>query len=158
MLKDNLGVDVSINVMPFAEQIDAYWSGKLDLFRTAWIADYPDPETFLTLYYSKHIPTNPNEKSFTNFSRFKNERFDSVFVASLKEQDLAKRMALYMRADQILLDEGAFMPIFYDENDRLVQKNVRNFPANAMEYRDLTRVYIIPKDKMAGGTANAEKK
>lgn len=157
MLKDNLGVDVSINVMPFAEQIDAYWSGKLDLFRTAWIADYPDPETFLTLFYSKHIPANPNEKSFTNFSRFKNERFDSIFVASLKEQDLAKRMNLYMRADQVLLDEGAFMPIFYDENDRLIQKNVRNFPANAMEYRDLTRVYIIPKDKLAGGAA-AEKK
>jgi len=154
MLKDNLGVDVSINVMPFAEEIDAYWSGKLDLFRTGWIADYPDPETFLTLFYSKHIPTNPNEKSFTNFCRFKNARFDSLFMAAMQEQDLSKRMNLYQTADQVLIDEGAFMPIFYDENDRLVQKNVRNFPANAMEYRDLTRVYIVPKDKVAG----AEKK
>jgi len=154
MLKDNLGVDVSINVMPFAEEIDAYQSGKLDFFRTGWIADYPDPETFLTLFYSKHIPTNASEKSFINTCRFSNKRFDSLFVAALKEPDLNKRMNLYMQADQIVIDEAAFMPIFYDENDRLVQKNVRNYPANAMEYRDLTRVYIIPKDKMPG----AEKK
>lgn len=151
MLKDNLGVDVSINIMPFAEQIDAYQSGKLDFYRTAWIADYPDPETFLTLFYSKHVPANENEKSFINTCRFKNARFDSLFVAALREPDLTTRMGLYMQADQILLDEGAFMPIFYDENDRLMQRNVRNFPANAMEYRDLTRVYIVPKDKLAGG-------
>jgi len=56
-----------------------------------------------------------------------------------------------MKADQLLIDDGAIMPIFYDENDRLVQKNIRNFPANAMEFRDLERVYIIPNK-------NAEKK
>jgi oligopeptide transport system substrate-binding protein len=156
MLKDNLGVDVSINIMPFAEQIDAYQSGKLDFYRTSWIADYPDPETFLTLFYSKHVPANAGEKSFINTCRFKNARFDSLFVAAMREPDLARRMEIYMQADQIIIDEGAFMPIFYDENDRLIQRNVRNFPANAMEYRDLTRVYIIPKDRMGG--AAAEKK
>ena len=158
MLKDNLGVDVSINVMPFAEEIDAYQSGKLDFYRNGWIADYPDPETFLTLFYSKHIPTNAGDKSFINHFRFKNARFDSMYTAGIKEPDMAKRMELYMRADQILLDEGAFMPIFYDENDRLIQKTVRNFPANAMEYRDLKNTYIIPKDKLAGGPAAEEKK
>ncbi|MGZ3863763.1 MAG: ABC transporter substrate-binding protein [Bacteroidia bacterium] len=159
MLKDNIGVDVSINVMPFAEQIDAYQSGKLDFYRTSWIADYPDPETFLTLFYSKHIPANPGDKSFINTVRFKNARFDSLYSAGIKETDLAKRMDLYKRADQVLLDEGAFMPVFYDENDRLVQKNVRNCSANAMEYRDLRSTYIIPKEKMAGpATAGEEKK
>lgn len=157
MLKDNLGVDVSINVMPFAEEIDAYQSGKLDFFRTGWIADYPDPETFLTLFYSKHLPTNATEKSFINTTRFSNARFDSLFTAALKEPDLAKRMNLYMQADQIVLDEAAFMPIFYDENDRLVQKNVRNYPANAMEYRDLTRVYVIPKDKLTSAGSGEKK-
>ncbi len=152
MLKDNLGVDVSINVMPFAEEIDAYQSGKLDFYRNGWVADYPDPETFLTIFYSKHIPANASEKSFINHFRFKSARFDSLYTAGIKEPDMAKRMDFYMRADQVLLDEGAFMPIFYDENDRLIQKTVRNFPANAMEYRDLTRTYIVPKEKIAGGS------
>lgn len=148
MLKENLGVDVEINVVPFAEQIDAYQSGKLDFYRTAWSADYPDPLTFLSLFYGKLVPANPAEKSFTNTARFKNAAFDAKLEEAMKEPDMAKRFALFRDADQILLDEAAFMPIFYDENDRLMQKNVRNFPANAMEYRDLTRVYLIPKDKL----------
>ena len=145
MLKENLGVEVNINVIPLAEQLDAFYSGKLEFFRSAWIADYPDPETFLTLFYSKHIPKNPSEKSFINFQRYKNLTFDSLFMAALKEPNTKKRMEIYMQADQLLIDDGALIPIFYDENDRLIQKNIRNFPANAMEYRNLERVYIIPK-------------
>ena len=124
------------------------------------IADYPDPETFLTLFYSKHIPAVATEKSFINHFRFKNARFDSLYTAGIKEVDMTKRMELYTKADQVLLDEGAFMPIFYDENDRLIQKTVRNFPANAMEYRDLSKTYIIPKDKLAAPAvaATEEKK
>ena len=37
------------------------------------------------------------------------------------------------------------MAVFYDENYRMVQTRVKNFPANAMEYRDLSTVYFTPK-------------
>ncbi len=148
-LKKNLGVEIKIDPMPFAEQIVAYQSGKLDFWRMGWIADYPDPETFLNNFYGKNVPANPADKAFNNPSRYKNAQFDSVFAAALTEVDITKRFALYQRADQILLDDGAFMPIFYDENERLVQSYVRNFPANPMEYRDLTSTYIIPVDKRA---------
>lgn len=148
MLKENLNVDISINIVPFAEHIEQITSGKSDFFRFAWIADYPDPETFLTLFYGKHVPANANEKSFINYFRFKNARFDSLFGASFTEPDKAKRYALLSKAEQVVLDEAPFMPIFYDENYRLEQLNVRNFPENAMNYMDLSVVYLIPKDKM----------
>lgn len=148
MLKENLNVDIEINTVPFAEHIEQVTSGKSDMFRFAWYADYPDPETFLTLFYGKHVPANPSEKSFTNFFRYKNARFDSLFAASFKEPDKAKRYALLSQAEQVVLDDGPLMPIFYDENYRLEQLNVRNFPENALGYMDLTNVYLIPKDKM----------
>ena len=148
MLKENLNVDIEINTVPFAEHIEQVQSGKSDFFRFAWIADYPDPETFLTIFYGKHVPANNTEKSFVNYSRFKNARFDSLFAASYTESDKAKRYALLSQAEQIVLDEAPFMPIFYDENFRLEQLNVRNFPENAMNYMDLSVVYLIPKDKM----------
>ena len=40
------------------------------------------------------------------------------------------------------------MPIFYDENFRLEQLNVRNLPENVMNYIDLTTTYIVPADKL----------
>ena len=148
MLKENLNIDIDINTAPMSEHVDHITSGKADFFRLGWVADYPDPETFLTIFYGKHVPSNPSEKSFINYFRFKNDRFDSLFSASFTEPDKAKRYALLSRAEQIVLDEGAFMPIFYDENFRLEQLNVRNFPENAMNYMDLSVVYLIPKDKM----------
>lgn len=148
MLKENLNIDININIVPFAEHIEQIQSGKADFFRFAWIADYPDPETFLTLFYGKHVPANPTEKSFINYFRFKNAKFDSLFAATFTEPDKAKRYALLSKAEQVVLDEAPFMPIFYDENFRLEQLNVRNFPENAMNYMDLSVVYLIPKDKM----------
>lgn len=148
MLKENLNVDVEINTVPFAEHIEQVISGKSDFFRFAWIADYPDPESFLTIFYGKHVPTNASEKSFINYTRFQNARFDSLFAASFTEADKTKRYALLTQAEQIVLDEAPFMPIFYDENFRLEQLNVRNFPENAMNYMDLSVVYLIPKNKM----------
>jgi len=148
MLKENLNVDVEINTVPFAEHIEQVTSGKADFFRFAWVADYPDPETFLTIFYGKHAPAGAQEKSFVNYTRFKNARFDSLFAASFVEADKAKRYAILSQAEQVLLDEAPFMPIFYDENFRLEQLNVRNFPENAMNYMDLSVVYLIPNDKM----------
>jgi peptide/nickel transport system substrate-binding protein len=147
MLKENLNIDVEINVMPQTEHLESIETGKAQFWRAGWSADYPDPETFLTLLYSKHIPAKLSDKSYLNSVRYTSARFDSLFTAALQEVDDKKRFDLYRQADQQAIDDGAIMPIFYDENYRLVQTNVRNFPANAMEYRDMSRVYIEPKEK-----------
>lgn len=148
MLKENLGITVNINTVPFAEHIENIQTGKSDLFRYAWIGDYPDPESFLTLFYGKHVPVNQTEKSYINLFRYKNERFDSLFMAARVEPDKLKRYALLTKAEQLVIDDAPFMPIFYDENFRLEQKNVRNLPENPMNYINATTTYLIPLDKL----------
>jgi peptide/nickel transport system substrate-binding protein len=152
MLKENLNIDVEINVMPQTEHLESVETGKAEFWRAGWSADYPDPETFLTLLYSRHIPAKATDKSYLNTARYVSPRFDSLFTAALQEVDDKKRFDLYRQADQQSIDDGAIMPIFYDENYRLVQTNVKNFPANAMEYRDMTRVYIQPKEEKKADT------
>jgi len=145
MLLENIGVSVLINSVPFPEQIQQRISGKAYFTRGSWAADYPDPASFLDLFYGKNVPAE-NENSYINSSRFKNESFDLKYEAALKENDKKKRYQLFMECDQILIDEGAMLTIFYNENDRLIQKYVRNFPINALEYRDFTEVYFVPKN------------
>ncbi len=149
MLKENLGVTININTVPFAEHIENIQAGKSDFFRFAWVSDYPDPESFLTLFYGKHVPANATEKSYINFFRYKNARFDSLFMAARVEPDKAKRFGLLAQAEQVMLDEAPFMPIYYDENFRLEQKNVRNLPENPMNYINAATTYLIPLDKLA---------
>jgi peptide/nickel transport system substrate-binding protein len=148
MLKENLNVDVDINVMPMAEHMENFETGKALFWRTSWIADYPDPETFLTILYGKHVPEKLTDRSYVNAVRYKSAKFDSLFELALSEVDTKKRFDLYREADQVAMDDAAIMPIFYHENYRLVQLWVKNCEANAMEYRDMSRVYFIPKDEV----------
>lgn len=149
MLKENLNIDVEINVMPFAEHLESLETGKAQFWRSAWVADYPDPETFLSLLYGKNVPEKITDKSYLNSVRYKSPKFDSLFSAALREVDDKKRFNLYLQADQVAIDDAAIMPVFYDENYRLIQTNVKNFTANAMEYRDLSHVYFESKEAKA---------
>jgi len=142
MLKENLNIDVDVNVVPLAEHLERIESGKTLFWKSHWIADYPDPETFLTLLSGRHIPKNMMDKPYLNSMRYKSEKFDTLFANAMKELNDRKRMKLYLEADQIGIDDGAVIPVFYDENYRLLKPYVKNFPANAMEYRDMARVYL----------------
>lgn len=145
MLNDNLGINVNMNVVSWPEHIENVQSGKSDFFRYAWISDYPDPESFLTLFYGKHVPNNYMDKSYINYCRFKNAKFDSLFNAARSEPDKTRRYKLFSQAEQIIIDEAAFMPLFYDENLRLVQKNIMNMKENPLNYMDMSKAYFAPK-------------
>tara|TARA_Y100001968_G_C19426768_1_gene754823 strand:+ start:844 stop:2601 length:1758 start_codon:yes stop_codon:yes gene_type:complete len=142
MLKENLGVSISIEAVPFPTLIERFANGKADFWRTSWIADYPDPENFFKLFYGKTVPQNPNEKSITNASRFTNNDFDAYFEKALSAVDPQEQFENYKKCDEILISQAAFMPIYYAEYIRLLNLNVRAFPQNGMEYRDLSRVFF----------------
>lgn len=149
MLDQNLKVKVNINTVPFPEHIDNIQTGKSDFFRYGWTADYPDPESFLTLFLGKHVPSSLQEKSYINFTRYKNPKFDSLFMAARVEGDKVKRYRLLAQAEQVILDDAPMIPIFYDENFRLNHKYVRNLPENPMNFIDMTTTYFVPKKEVA---------
>jgi len=145
MLQENLNVQVKIVQMPWPQHLETVESAKVDFWRFAWIADYPDPENFLSLLSSRTLPENPNEKTYLNTTRYKNPEFDRLFEEGLRTTDETKRNELYLKADQVALDDAAILPLYYDKDQRLLQPYVRNLPQNAMEYRVLREVYFEPE-------------
>jgi len=53
-----VGLDIKIDVMPPSTLRQKKSSGDLDAFRASWIADYPDAENYLSLFYSKNFTPN----------------------------------------------------------------------------------------------------
>ena len=142
MLNLNLGINVKIEQMQFAQHLENLETGNAKFWRAGWQADYPDPENFLNLLYGGHVPEDLSTKAYINAMRYQSTKFDSLFDIALREVDDAKRFELFRQADQVSIDEAAIMPIFYDENTRLIQVYVKNFPSNSMEYRDMSQVYF----------------
>lgn len=147
MLNENLGISIKIEQLQFAQQLENVETGKAIFWRAAWIADYPDPENFLNLLYGAHVPEKLSDKAYINSGRYQSSKFDSLFDIALREVNSEKRFELFRQVDQIAVDDAAIMPIFYDENTRLIQVYVKNFPSNSMEYRDLTEVYFDYDDE-----------
>jgi len=142
MLGENLGISIKIEQMQFAQHLENLETGKALFWRSGWTADYPDPENFLNILYGGNAPSDFSTKSYINPMRYKSAKYDSLLNVALREVDKAKRYELFRQADQTQIDDAATLPICYDENTRLIQVYVKNFPSNSMEYRDMTRVYF----------------
>ena len=64
-----IGIEIKIDVMPTASLRQAKSSGKLELFRASWIADYPDAENYLSLFNSINFsPSGPNYTHYKNLN------------------------------------------------------------------------------------------
>ncbi len=142
MLQENLGVDVRIQQVEFAQHYENLESGKARFWRAGWVADYPDPENFLNLLYGPHVPAELSTNSYVNSVRYRSAAFDAKLEEALRTTDEAARMDLYRQADQIQLDDAAVLPLYYNVYHRLLQPWVRNFPQNAMEYRLFREVWF----------------
>lgn len=141
MIKENIGIEIEVELLQFPVLLERFTNGKADFWRSEWIADYPDASNFLTLFYGKNVPSDPTDYSFPNSSRYINPIYDDYYEKGVSALNETEKQKYYHRCDSILIADAAFMPLYYSQYIRLIQKDVIAFPINAMEYRDLTRVF-----------------
>ena len=138
-LKDNLGINVKLINVDVTKRDKMAMNGQADIWLIQWIADYPDGENFLNLFYSGKVKVKSN---YINPFKYKSAEFNSTFVNMNKELDPEKRMKLMMKADQILVDDAVVMPILTDDIVTLINSRVRNFESNSLEILDLSTIFI----------------
>jgi oligopeptide transport system substrate-binding protein len=144
-LKDNLNLDVTLNVVTTAQLSENMTNGKADFFRVGWGADYPSPESFLWYLYGKNVPSDTSKSSYPNMSRYKNPKFDELYEKGLAALDKKEQYAYFLQAEKVAMADAPIIVLFYDEGYRLIQNKVKNFPNNAMQYRDFSNVYFVPQ-------------
>ncbi|NLR92778.1 ABC transporter substrate-binding protein [Flammeovirga agarivorans] len=141
-LKDKLNIEIELKISPFAQIAEKSIMGRYDFLRLAWIADYPSPENYLWAYYSKTLPKNLEDKSWPNLIRYSNPKFDVEYEKALGASDQKTAMVNFKKAEQILMQDAPFVVLWYDEGYRLIQRNIKDFPNNPMQYRDFSTVYF----------------
>jgi oligopeptide transport system substrate-binding protein len=138
-LKENLNIDLNIKLCDIKERDEAIASGKAKIWRTGWIADYPDPQNFLSLFYSGNI--SQGNVSINPF-KYRSPKFDEIYLKALKELDTDKRNDLLVQCDQMIIDDGPVIPILTDDYIVMINARVRNFKTNSMEVMDLSTLFI----------------
>ena len=130
-----IGIELKIEVNPPSTHRQMVATSKLNFFRGSWMADYPDAENYLSLFYSKNFcPNGPN------YTHFNNKDYDRLYELSLAESDATNRIKIYKRLNKILSEEMPVIPLYYDQIVRFTHNNITGFSVNAQNNLDLTRV------------------
>ncbi len=131
----NLGITVKIVLCTLDERNNAIATGKASIWRSGWVADYPDPENFLTLFYGR------SEKGSTKTGYF-NQRYNTALDNALSETDPTKRNSLLKFCDQLIIAEAPVSPILTNDFLVMVNSRIRNFETNPMELIDFSTIFI----------------
>ncbi|MEN9446727.1 MAG: hypothetical protein RJA25_16 [Bacteroidota bacterium] len=132
----NIGIVCKIENTPASFLREAMRKNEVEFFRASWIGDYPDAENYLALFYSKNGAP-------PNYTFFKNENYDKLYEAAMKETNAGRTCELYNKMEQIIIDEAPVVPLFYDEVTRFTHKNILGLKPNAMNLIILKEVKFV---------------
>jgi peptide/nickel transport system substrate-binding protein len=132
---EDIGVKLQVEVVQKSLLLEETAKSQALFFRGSWIADYPDAENYLSVFYSRN-PAPPN------YTRYHNPQFDKWYEQSLTEKNDAARYSLYRKMDQLVMDDAPVVPLWYDEVFHLVNPRVKGFAPNSLNLLELRRVRL----------------
>lgn len=146
-IKDNLGVNITFESLPNGDKFNLQVKGKGDIFRDGWVADYPSPESFLSVFYGEPVPADTSKVSYPNTQRYKNAEFDKYYKLGRDAKTRDSSYVNFIKAEQLLMDDAPLMVLWYESNYRLISSKLKNFVVNPLRYFDLTRVMISNQEE-----------
>lgn len=135
---EEIGLNIQVETIQKSLLLEMTSTSRALFFRGSWIADYPDAENYLSVFYSKN-PAPPN------YTRYHNPKFDEVFEEAISQTNVSIRYQLYRQADQIVIQDAPVVPLWYDEVIHLVQPYVTGFVPNSLNLLELRRTKLIRK-------------
>ena len=120
MWERNLGITAEFQQTEYATFLKDLHRGRFQMFDIGWIADYPDPENFLDILF--------HSESTNNHTHYSNPEVDDLLMRARVETDTTARYDLYNQAEQMILDDAPWVPLWFDgESKLLVKPNVHDY-------------------------------
>ena len=125
-LKRNLGIELQLKPMEWGTYLKDNEHGVQPIFHMRWGADYLDPQNFLSVLLHSSKKVNGSEDHPENNTGYNNPEFDKLCDAADVEHDSKKRMDMYHKAEQIVIDDAPWVPLYYQRDLELDKPYVKN--------------------------------
>ncbi len=132
---EDIGVKVQVEVVQKSLLLEQTAKSQALFFRGSWMADYPDAENYLSVFYGKN-PAPPN------YTRYKNAAYDNLYEKALLEENDSIRYVMYRQMDRMIVEDAPIVPLWYDMVIRLIHPYVKNFTPNSLNLLELRSVDI----------------
>ncbi|MDP3069784.1 MAG: peptide ABC transporter substrate-binding protein [Opitutaceae bacterium] len=137
MWRRDLGIEITIIQKEFKVLLQAIDNAVLDfaIVRGRWIAEYPDPLTYLSIF------TAGNGVNGTGFA---DPAYDALIAAAAREPTPAARLAALQRAETHLLERTPIAPIYWGSRTTLVASSVRGWKNSPLGFHNYKDVWLEP--------------
>jgi peptide/nickel transport system substrate-binding protein/oligopeptide transport system substrate-binding protein len=99
-----LGITLDVEIVEWSSFTPLRRAGDYQISRNGWVGDYSDPSNMLDLLVS----TNGN-----NDGKYNNPEYDAAMELARTTTDLAERSAALHKAEDIMMEDAACIPIAY---------------------------------------------
>ncbi|MCG9894957.1 MAG: peptide ABC transporter substrate-binding protein [Fimbriimonadaceae bacterium] len=122
-LKEHLNVTVSLRPLEWGSYLQKYNAKELPFYHMRWSADFLDPQNFL----SHMLTTNGPENKFG----YSNAEYDRLCAEADSLMDWEKRRPLYEKAEDIVLQDAPWVPIYFQRDAELHSKRLSGLRTSA---------------------------
>jgi oligopeptide transport system substrate-binding protein len=124
MWKESLGVETTLYAEEFRALLQTIQARKdTQVFRSSWIGDYNDAQTFAQLLQSDFG---------INLTGYSNPAYDALLAEAMATPDPARRRTLLEEAERTMLADHPVLPIYFYVNKHLVKPWIAGWSDNVM--------------------------
>lgn len=116
-LKKNLGIEVTLRTMEWKAYLEKHQRGEIGFFHMRWMADYLDPQNFLSTMLASYGPENT--------IGYVNPEFDALCRKADVSLNEKERLELYAKAEDIALQDAPWVPIYFQRDPELISPRVK---------------------------------
>ena len=133
MWRRELGVEVQLVNQEEKAVLSGRQTGDYQILRSAWIADYADPSSFLDIWRGD---------SSDNYTGWSNRDYDSLLFSAARTSDPASRQALLQKAESLLLEAAPIIPLYHYTHVFLIQPSVHGWYPTPLDHHPYKDVWL----------------
>jgi ABC-type transport system substrate-binding protein len=134
-IEAELGLEVEVVQLRWSDYTGDMEDGRLPMFVLTWVADGPDPVSFMRALFHSESPDN--------YARFNDPDVDDLLDQAAIEQDEQERSRLIQEAHRLILESAVVVPLYHSVDYVLVSDNVAGLESTPMGIQGLESVRIV---------------
>jgi oligopeptide transport system substrate-binding protein len=134
MYAQALGVNIEVQVVDWNVYLSGLDRQEYQMYSLGWIGDYPDPQNFLDMLF--------HSGSAYNHGGYNNPELDALVEQARVEGDRQERLALYQSAEELLVQDAVWIPLYHSAGHYLVKPYVKDLVISSQETLNLDQVYV----------------
>lgn len=120
---------VDLSGLEWQMLVQTLLAGDFDVASASWVADFPDPVTFLNLYQ--------DATGGRNYPRWEDGRYQHQLEMAMRSSSISQRRQHLLQAERLLLEQMVIAPLAFPESSYLCSKRLHNVYCNPLGYIDL---------------------